>query len=204
MNVLIGFERSGVVRDAFAAKGHYSWSCDIELSSSNNQSRLANHLHCDIYQALKYKKWDLIILHPMCTALTVAGNKHYAKGKPKHSERLKAIKYTQDLWDYATSICDKVVLENPVSVLSTQTNLPKPQYIQPYQFGHTEQKKTALYLHGVPELQPTNNVYDEMMKLPKNERERVFYMPPSEYRAEIRSKTYQGIANAMANQWGYL
>ena len=202
MNILIGFERSGVIRDSFASRGHFAWSCDIELSRSNNQSRLASHLHCDIYQALDYRPWDLIILHPMCTALTLAGNKWYGKGKPKHDERLDAIKYTQDLWDYAISICDHVCLENPVSVLSTQTTLPKPQYIQPYQFGHKEQKKTALFLYGLPELQETNNVYDEMMLLPKNERERLHYLPPSEYRAEIRSRTFQGIANAMVNQWG--
>lgn len=202
MNVLIGFERSGVVRDAFTAKGHNSFSCDIELSRSNNHSRLANHLHCDIYQALDYMKWDLIILHPMCTALTVAGNKWYGAGKSKHQERLDAIKYTQDLWHYALSICNKVVLENPVSVLTTKTDLPKPQYIQPYMFGHKEQKKTALFIHGLPALKETNNVYDEMMLLPKNERERVFYLPPSEYRAEIRSRTFQGVAEAIANQWG--
>lgn len=203
-NILIGFERSGIVRDAFASLGHRAYSCDIEPTRSNKHSRLATHLHCDIYQALHYQTWDLIILHPMCTALTVAGNKHYGKGKPKHHERLKAINYTLKLWADAKKLCKRVVMENPVSVIFPHLRKAGAniQYIHPWQFGHTEQKKTGLALHGVPPLIETDNVYDAMMQLPKNERERCFYMPPSEYRAELRSNTYQGIADAFAFQWG--
>lgn len=204
MNVLIGFERSGVVRDAFAARGHHAWSCDIELSRSNNQSRLAQHIHNDIYKALPKMKWDLIILHPMCTALAVSGNGTYAKGMKKHEERLKAIEYTENLWFDAIRVCNHVCLENPVGVLTTQTKLPKPQYVHPWMFGHKEQKKTALFLHNLPNLVETSNVYKWMMMEHTRDRQRLHYLPPGEKRAEERSRTFHGIAAAMAEQWGKL
>lgn len=95
-------------------------------------------------------------------------------------------------------------MENPVGVLPRLGMIKPAQYVQPYQFGHMEQKKTGLWLHNLPELRPTNDVYEEMMKLPKNERERLHYLPPSPDRWKIRSTTFQGIADAMAAQWGWL
>ena len=204
MNVLIGFEESGVVREAFARRGHNAWSCDIKPSRQPGQ-----HHQCDIYKALYSWHWDLVILHPECTALTVAGNGTYGLNKDgtpkaKYHKRLEAIKYTQKLWDDATRVCGRVCFENPVGVLASHTSMPKPQYVQPWMFGHTEQKKTGLFLYNLPRLEETNNVYDEMMKLPKAEREKCFYMSPGPNRSRDRSETYWGIAEAMAEQWGML
>jgi len=196
MNVLIGCEYSGVVRDAFIARGHNAISCDLLQSDSPGP-----HHHGDIYEMLD-RRWDLIIMHPPCTALTVAGNSTYGEGQPKYNERLESVKWTMDLWEACKKVSDKVCFENPVGVLRRLGGMIKPQFIQPYMFGHMEQKKTALFLHGLPDLKETNNVKEEMMKLPKNIRERLHYLPPSADRWKIRSTTHSGIAKAMAEQWG--
>jgi hypothetical protein len=148
------------------------------------------------------RRWDLIIMHPPCTALTVAGNSTDGEGQPKYNQRLESVKWTMDLWEACKKVSDKVCFENPVGVLRRLGGMIKPQFIQPYMFGHMEQKKTALFLHGLPDLKETNNVKEEMMKLPKNIRERLHYLPPSADRWKIRSTTYSGIAKAMAEQWG--
>ena len=197
MNVLVACEYSGTVRNAFRSRGHNAYSCD--LLPSDDESPY--HFHCDLYDVIS-REWDIIIAHPPCTALTVAGNGTYGEGMPKHSERILSAIWTKNLWDNMLSVCDKVCLENPVGVLRRLAGFHKPQYIQPYQFGHLEQKKTALFLNGLPELKETNNVYNEMMKLPKKERQKMFYMGPSKDRWKDRSKTYDGIAQAMAEQWG--
>ena len=159
MNVLVGFEESGTVREAFRLFGHNAWSCDLLESSIPSEF----HIVGDIYEALHFMNWDIIILHPMCTALTVAGNSTYGLNrdgtpKEKHHLRVEAIKYTEKLWNDAVSVCGMVCLENPVGVLTTKSNLPKPQYVHPWQFGHKEQKKTALFLHGLPNLEGTFDV----------------------------------------------
>ena len=191
----MGCEYSGIVRDAFTNKGHYAISCDLLPTESPGL-----HHQGDISHML-LDKWDLIIMHPPCTALTVAGNSTYGEGQPKYQERLDSVKWTRELWDWCVNQSSKVCFENPVGVLQRLGGFHKPQYIQPYQFGHLEQKKTGLFLRGLPDLIPSNNVYDEMMKLPKRERERLHYLPPSPNRWKIRSTTYQGIADAMAEQW---
>ena len=196
MKILIACERSGRVRDAFTKQGHYVMSCDLFPTDSPGL-----HYQGDIFDILE-DDWDIIIAHPPCTALTVAGNSTYGEGKPKHQERLDSVAWTRKLWDKCISKAEKVCFENPVGVLRRLGGFHKPQYIQPYQFGHLEQKKTGLFLYGLPELKETNNVYDEMMKLPKKERERMHYMSPSSDRGKLRSITYQGIADAMAEQWG--
>jgi hypothetical protein len=117
---------------------------------------------------------------------------------PKHQERLEAIEWTMALWEKAKAHADHVAMENPVNVLPVKAT----QFVQPYQFGHLEQKKTGFWLHNLPPLTETNNVYDDMMKLPKNKRERLHYLPPSEDRWRIRSTTFSGIADAIAEQWG--
>lgn len=198
MKVLVGCEYSGVVRDAFASRGHDAISCDLLPSD-----RPGKHYQGDIMVPLD-DYWDLIIMHPPCTALTVAGNKWYGEGQPKYQERVTSAKWTEHLWKCAKASSQKVCFENPVGVLTRLTSMPKANYVQPYQFGHLEQKKTGLFLHGLPPLFPTDNVYDEMMKLPKRERERLHYLPPSKDRWKIRSTTFQGIADAMALQWGTL
>jgi site-specific DNA-cytosine methylase len=182
MNVLIGCEFSGVVRDAFAAKGHDAWSCDIKSAEGQ-------HLKCDIYKAFPTNQWHLIILHPPCTALCVAGNRHYAGT----DERAGAIEWTRHLFETASSICGKVAMENPVGVLSSAWRKPD-QYIQPWEYGHGETKKTGLWLHNLPKLRPSNIV--------EGREQRIWRMAPSPDRGAKRSITYAGIAAAMAEQWG--
>lgn len=198
LRVLVGCEYSGRVRDAFLARGHDAISCDLLPTDSPGP-----HYQGDIFDMLD-QEWALIIAHPPCTALTVAGNAHYGEGQPRYNERLESVKWTRKLWDKCLSVSDKVCFENPVGVLTRLGGFPKANYIQPYEFGHLEQKKTGLFLHGLNPLIQTNNVYDEMMKLPKNIRERVHYLPPSLDRWKIRSTTFQGIADAIADQYGLL
>lgn len=196
MKVLIGCEYSGVVRDAFIKAGHDAISCDLLDTDAEGP-----HFKGDVFEMLD-QEWDLIIMHPPCTALTVAGNRWYGEGQPKYQDRLASAVWTQSLWDACKKVCEKVCFENPVGVLGRLTTLPKASYVQPYGFGHLEQKKTGLCLHGLPALQETDNVYEEMMLLPKRERERMFYLPPTADRWKIRSTTFPGIADAMAEQWG--
>lgn len=195
MRVLVACEYSGTVRDAFAACGAEAVSCDLLPSETPGV-----HYQGDVFDVLG-DTWDIIIAHPPCTALTVAGNSTYGEGQPKFADRLEAVRWTTELWCAMREAAPRVCLENPVGVLRRLGGFPKPQYVQPYQFGHMEQKKTCLFLHGLPHLKPTNNVYDGMMKLPRNQRERLHYLPPSADRWKIRSKTFKGLAEAMASQW---
>ena len=196
MRVLVACEYSGRVRDAFIAKGHDAISCDLLPTDVDGPPHPG-----DVHDMLD-QDWDLIIAHPPCTALTVAGNSTYGEGQPKYAERLAAVEWTVALWEKMKERSKRVCLENPVGVLRRLGGMPRPQYVQPHMFGHMEQKKTGLWLHGLPELQATNDVYDAMMELPKNQRERLHYLPPSPDRWKIRSTTFQGIADAMADQWG--
>ena len=198
MRVLVACEFSGVVRDAFRARGHDAVSCDLLPTEKPGP-----HIQGDVMAHLG-EGWDLIIAHPECTKLTVAGNSTYGEGKPRYQERLDQCAWTKHFWDECKRNAKGVAFENPVSVLRRLGGFPKPQYVHPWQHGHPEQKKTALFLHGLPELVETRNVYAEMMLLPKNVRERVHYMAPSPLRWKLRSTTYAGIADAMAAQWGSL
>ena len=196
MNVLVGCERSATVRDEFLKRGHDAYSCDLYPRLGDDR-----HMQCDAFEAISSRRWDRIILHPPCTCIALCGNKHYGQGMPKHGDRIKAIEWTRRLWDYAVSKCDGVGMENPKNVMGPVIG-KRTQAIQPWQFGHPEQKETWLWLHGLPELTPTNVVFDEMMQRPKRDRERIFHMTPSKDRGDKRSKTYAGIAKAMAEQWG--
>jgi len=193
MNILIAFECSGKVRREFRKLGYNAFSCDIQPADDGSKY----HIQGDALEAITSKTWDLIIMHPPCTCLSVSGNSTYAKGKPKHNERLKAIEYTLSLWDIAKKHSKRVAMENPVGVLP----LKPTQYIQPWQFGHPESKKTGLWLHGLPKLEETDNVKEEYDSLPKNIAQRLHYLPPTADRAKIRSETFKGIAEAMAQQW---
>lgn len=200
--MLVACEYSGVVRDAFIRRGHDAISCDL-LDTDNP----GPHHKGDVILYLLNKPdyfFDLIIAHPECTKLCVSGNSTYGQGMPKHDARIKSAQWTEAFWELAKLKAHRIAFENPVGVLSRLTNIPKANYVQPYQFGHLEQKKTGLHLHNLPPLVETNNVYDEMMKLPKNQRERLHYLPPSADRWKLRSTTYLGIAEAMADQWGSL
>lgn len=200
MKVLVACEYSGRVRDAFIAAGHDATSLDVLPTDAPGP-----HVVSDVVEYLAGiddLAFDLIVAHPPCTALTVAGNSTYGRGKSRHGERVAQAAWTQALWDLCCRKARMVAFENPVGVLSSMTAIPKPTFVHPWQFGHPEQKKTGLHLHNLPALRPTRVVYDKMMGLPKNQRERLHYLPPSPDRWKIRSTTFQGIAAAMASQWG--
>lgn len=191
MKVLITHEESQEVCKAFRERGHEAYSCDLQDCSGGHPEW---HLKMDAEKAILGGLWDLIIMHPMCTKLAVSGNRWYGYGTARHTERIIAVAYTLQLWNTAKTVCNKVALENPVGVLNKYTLMPKPQYIQPWQFGHGETKKTGLWLYNLSPLTPTNIV--------EGREQRIWKMPPSADRAKLRSKTFPGIANAMATQWG--
>ena len=199
MKILIACEFSGVVRNAFRKRGYNAWSCDLLPTDADPTF----HRQGDVYEMLD-EQWDLIIAHPPCTALAVSGNAWYGECKPKYNERLDSVKWTKALWEACKKRAKRVCFENPVGVLTRLGGLPRPSYVQPHMFGHPEQKKTGLILHNLPPLTATNDVYEEMILLPDNERQRLHYLPPSKDRWKIRSTTFQGIADAMAEQWGSL
>ena len=191
MRVLIACEFSGTVRDAFTKRGHFAMSCDLLDTESPGL-----HWKGDVFDIID-QEWDLMIAHPPCTHLAVSGSRWF---KNKVIEQQEALDFVQRLMD---APINRIAIENPVSVISSRIRKPD-QIIQPWMFGHMEQKATCLWLKGLPKLIETNNVKPEMMMLPKNQRERLHYLPPGPDRAKIRSKTFQGIADAMADQWGSL
>ena len=184
MRVLIACESSGTVREAFRARGHDAWSND--LLPADDGSHL--HIQGDCRDAMRLG-WDLIVMHPPCTALCVAGNRTYAPGGQMSPARRAAIRWTLDLWALAKRCAPCVAMENPVGVLP----LRPTQYIHPWQHGHGETKKTGLWLHNLPPLLPTDVVAGRV--------QRVHLMSPGPLRWKLRSKTYDGIALAMAQQW---
>ena len=186
--VLIGCEESQTTCRAFRKVGLSAYSCDIVETRGNPEW----HYHQDVSEVIPSRQWGLIILHPDCSALCVSGNRWYAAGKPKHYKRLEAIKWTIALWTLAKEYSPRVALENPVSVIFKY--LPNSHYLQPWQFGHGETKKTGFALYGLLPLQPTNYV--------DGRKQRVWKMPPSKTRKRDRSETLQGVATAMAEQWG--
>lgn len=201
-SALVGCEYSATVRDALRAVGIDAWSCDLLPTEGDPRW----HIRGDIMAALRSRRWGLAILHIPCTAMGVCGNKHYGAGKPRHQERLDAIDWSLNVWDAACEQSDCVALENPASVIFPELRKrgADVQYVQPWQFGHPEQKKTGLALHNLPRLVPTNDVHEQMMALPRKERERVFFMSPSADRGKERARFYQGLAEAMADQWAPL
>jgi len=197
MKVLVACEYSGRVRDAFIAKGHDAMSCDILPSDTPGP-----HHEGDIFDVLD-DGWDLMIAHPPCTYLANSGVQHLHKD-PKRWDRMKCgALFFRALW---LADIKKICIENPVmhKYAVRYIGQRQTQVVQPWMFGHTEQKQTCLWLHNLPKLEPTDNVKEEMMLLPKNQRERLHYLPPSPTRWKERSTTYQGIADAMAEQWGTL
>lgn len=202
MKVLVACEYSGIVRDAFIARGHNAISCDFYPTE-----RPGPHFQGDVRLILDWG-WDMMIAHPTCKYLANSGAKHLYIGMKKQNglnlERyvnmLKGCEFFNVL---KNANIPKIVVENPVIHGFALERVGKPtQSIQPYEHGHLESKRTCLWLKGVPPLKPTNNVYNEMMKLPKAEREKVHHMAPSENRWKDRSRTYEGIAAAFAAQWG--
>jgi hypothetical protein len=189
MNILIACEESQTVCKAFRKFGHEAYSCDLLPCSGGHPEW---HKRTDCRNIIPTRKWDLIIFHPDCTYMAVSGNRWYAGTE----ERQRAIDWTLDTWIMICKHSRKSVLENPVSVIFRYL-MPlsgELQYIQPWQFGHGETKKTGLYLRNLPELIPTNIV--------QGRDPRIWKMPPGKDRKRLRSLTYKGIAKAMAQQWG--
>ena len=182
--VLVACEYSATVRDAFRALGHDAWSCDL-LPTEGDASW---HHQGNVLKLLKHD-WDLMIAHPPCTHLAVSGARWF---KDKVREQAEALEFVQMLLD---APIERIALENPISIISSRIRKPD-QIIQPWQFGHGETKATCLWLKNLPKLVPTNVV--------EGRSDRIHKMPPSENRWKERSRTYQGIADAMASQWGEL
>jgi len=196
MRVLVACEYSGRVREAFRKRGHDAWSCDLLESEDGSPF----HFQMDVLELLEGSElpgikgwvrypWDLIIAHPPCTDLAVSGARHFAE-KIADGRQEKALGFVRDLMNApALQIC----IENPISVISSKIRKPD-QIIQPWQFGHGETKATCLWLKGLPKLIPTDIVEGREAKVHK--------MAPGPNRWKDRSRTYQGIADAMAKQWG--
>lgn len=193
MNILVACEFSGTVRDAFSKLGHFVMSCDLEPSDTPG-----HHYRGDVLDILDMG-WDMMIAHPPCTDIAVSGAAWF-KEKIADGRQQKALDFVQKLMD---SDITRICIENPISVISSKIKKPT-QIIQPYMFGHLETKATCLWLTGLPKLKPTSDLKDETMKLPERERMRLHYLPPSPTRGKERSRTFQGIADAMADQWGKL
>ena len=181
MKVLVACEYSGKVRDAFKAKGHDAWSCDLLPTDVEGQ-----HIQGDVLDILD-QGWDLMIAHPPCTHLAVSGARWFHK---KRKEQQEALEFVKALLN---APIERIALENPISIISTKIRKPD-QIVQPWQHGHGETKATCLWLKGLSKLEPTNVV--------SGRKARVHMMPPSTDRWKLRSETYSGIAKAMAEQWG--
>jgi site-specific DNA-cytosine methylase len=181
MRVLVACEFSGIVRDAFAERGHDAWTCDLI-----NTEVPGPHYLCDVRLILD-RDWDLMIAHPPCTYLAVSGARWW---KDRRKQQTEAIEFVSAL---AAAPIPRIAIENPIGALSTAWRKPD-QIIQPWQFGHGEVKATCLWLKGLPKLTPTNIV--------EGRHARVHREPPSVDRWKNRSRTLQGIADAMAEQWG--
>jgi site-specific DNA-cytosine methylase len=186
VRVLVACEFSGIVRDAFRARGHDAWSCDLLPSESHGP-----HIQKDVTDCFERVNgralWDLMIAFPPCTHLAVSGARWF---KDKELEQRRALNFVMLLLDAPIR---RIALENPIGVISSRIRKPD-QIIQPWQFGHGETKATCLWLKNLPALVPTNIV--------NGRRPRVHHEPPSPERWKNRSRTLQGIADAMADQWG--
>jgi hypothetical protein len=185
VRILVACEYSGRVRDAFRARGHDAMSCDLLPTEAPGP-----HYRGSVVDVLG-EKWDMMIAHPPCTYLAVSGMHWTARGK-------RSPQLTEDALDFVRLLLEakipRIAVENPVSVISSRIRKPD-QIIQPWQFGHGETKATCLWLKGLPKLIPT--------KIAEGRDSRILNMPPHPDRQKERSKTYAGIADAMAEQWGF-
>lgn len=203
IKILVACEESQAVTKAFRARGFEAYSCDIQPCSGGHPEW---HLLGDVSDYLyPLSQWDLVIAHPPCTYLCNSGVRWLFP--QEGNERWEKVQQASDFFNrflniHAASLGKvKVAIENPI--MHKHADLPKyNQIIQPYHFGHLETKATCLWLFGLPKLKPTNNVYEEVMWLPYQERAKIHYASPGSNRSKIRSKTFSGIAEAMAEQWG--
>lgn len=182
MIVLVACEFSGIVREAFRKRGHTAMSCDLlptEIPGSHYQGDVRDILD---------RGWDLMIAHPPCKYLAISGARWW---KDRQQEQQEALDFVQLLLN---APIERIALENPVSIISTKIRQPD-QYVQPWMFGHGENKKTGLWLKNLPLLEPTNIV--------EGRKKRIHHWPDSKGRSKGRSRTFQGIADAMAEQWSF-
>lgn len=186
MRVLVACESSGTVRDAFTRAGHSAMSCDLLPTETPGE-----HYQGDVFDVIGTQEFDLMIAHPPCTHLAVSGARHFP-AKKADGRQADALEFVRRLLE---APIDRIAVENPVSIISSHIR-PADQMIHPWQHGHGEQKQTCLWLKNLPLLRPTNIV--------EGREQRVWKMPPSEDRWKLRSVTYRGIADAMADQWGQL
>jgi hypothetical protein len=199
IRVLIACEESQAVCCAFRALGFDAYSCDILPCSGGHPEW---HIQGDVLPLLK-KKWDMIVAFPPCTFLTCTANRVFAGNPTRWQQRLDAVKF---VWEIYTADCQRIAIENPIGVLSTHISKPS-QIIQPYHFGHATSKQTCLWLKGLPLLATTNTVEPEWV-YPKSGGKRMSAVHAnspttnSESNRVLRSKTFSGVAAAMAQQWG--
>jgi len=196
MRILVACEFSGTVRDAFIRKGHDAMSCDILEGEGDGP-----HYMGDIREVL-YEEWDMVIAHPPCTYLANSGVSWLFRDETRWDRLDDAAAFFNMFLDLKVP---RLCVENPIMhkyAVERIGGRKQSQVVQPWMFGHKEQKATCLWLRGLPKLEPTNNVKEEMMKLAPAERQRLHWLPPSKDRWRIRSTTYSGIAEAMAEQWG--
>ena len=185
MNVLVACEYSAIVRDAFRGRGHDAWSCDLLPTEGDPEW----HMQCPVEDVLEDCRWDLMVAHPPCTHLAVSGARWWKDKLVEQEDALRFVRYLMD------APVERIAIENPVGKISTAIR-PADQYIQPWQFGHGETKKTGLWLKNLPPLVPTDIV--------DGREARVHRMPPGPDRWKERSRFFPGIADAMADQWGNL
>jgi hypothetical protein len=193
MKILVACEYSGAVRDAFIALGHDAMSCDLLPTDV-----VGPHYQGNVFDVIG-NGWDLMVAHPPCTYLSVSGMHWTTRGlrDPKFTE--DALQFVRDLMD---APIERIAIENPISVISSRIRKPD-QIIQPWWFGHDASKKTCLWLKNLPLLTPTDLLAgDSKTRRGNQTASGQNKLPPSKDRWKLRSATYQGIANAMAQQWG--
>lgn len=201
MKILVACEESQVVTIELRKLGHEAYSCDIEPCSGGHPEW---HIQGDVRPLLK-QKWDMIIAHPPCTYLTNSGvrwlyNKDGSRNEKRWNDLADGGEFFRLFIDHP---CQKIAIENPIPHKYAVEIIGRKydQIIHPWQFGHPERKATCLWLKGLEPLKETDNRKAEMLLLPKNQQQRIHYMPPGPERAKMRSKTFSGIAKAMAEQW---
>lgn len=193
MRILVACEESQAVTKEFRALGHSAWSCDLEPCSGGHSEW---HLQCDVGLILG-EQWDMILAFPPCTHLSVSGARYFAE-KRADGRQQAAIDF---FMQFANHTCPRIAIENPIGIMSSVWRKPD-QIIQPWMFGHDASKATCLWLKGLPPLQPTEIIRKDRYanQTPSGQNK----LGPSSERAKLRSKTYAGIAKAMAAQWGNL
>ena len=201
--ILVACECSGRVRDAFSQRGHNAWSCDLKPSE-----RVGKHLQMDVFEAIKLDDWDMMIAFPECTYMTASGIHWNGRIEGREELTEESLQFVQRLMDAPIR---QIAIENPVGIISSRIREPD-QTIQPYEFGEDASKRTCLWLKNLPRLKKTYRCPGRLVEYPPQSGELVERwsnqtdsgqnkLPPSETRAEERSRTYWGIALAMANQW---